>query len=835
MDSHYINDPSKTKEELVTAREAWLAQYQKISFPDKWKTNAKIPTTQEKTGLESLTGSRLPILPPIIPPFVSRNQQRQYAAPPNLNNAANPEPNTQLPVITAPAQNDPGMDVDVVDNSEPMQLRPQARIDYSARNFNPPWSFNSRIVDPQQPDLSSPIAVRRSREETNNIANQNAYMYEANKQQIEANINGILGELDGITGDYQEAVNIHTLASKSLPFKQELENFKTKHGTSDTQSMINNNEMAYQNKIANFDPFVSSDKSAEMNLQHIQELINNNKPKSFYVEAKIASAVISAFTSIAQKSFDAITSPYALMAASQLAPYPINAGIQYFGNYSRTSLVLNLNKLLAFGFELMRDIKNDSNIAENEKKLTKVTEFIGNMLDTSDYDDIIEKAEDLSQAQVTMAQPNSDTAMKIDEEKRPDKLRSATSIQAMKSANYIRGVAKTYGIEDQIEGYINEIDSAYNIPLSNAMGTSNELNKKFDEYQYVRSMALYSMGIVSFEIIKRMKLQVGGDKVVETIGEDNVQQHIILALGSLVGFFIRHKEALTASTAQAWGLLTSFVYSNFRINLTQQGEVEMPQQATLRRNITEVRGKGISVASEMKKILMDYKQLLQDNIPSQKTNTIITKILDLFDTLPDYKVGGLMKKPTNGCGMCGGKQNLMVHAQDPKDLTCKDCLNTHSMTGGRFTKREVEIIPEEDSMNEEHVSNNKQNKINQYLDDLESSTPSTTMEEFDNSAPIDKRFLTRMSQDFIINRPYDSPRYDTKDLDRLTYLIGLSEHSPETMTTSQRVNMEALAIKHLEKNGDPKASFPDFNKFDTFPNIQNQLKTNPGFLKRLVQ
>ena len=108
------------------------------------------------------------------------------------------------------------------------------------------------------------------------------------------------------------------------------------------------------------------------------------------------------------------------------------------------------------------------------------------------------------------------------------------------------------------------------------------------------------------------------------------------------------------------------------------------------------------------------------------------------------------------------------------------------------------------------------------------------MEEFDRSAPIDKRFLTRMSQDFIINRPYDSPRFDSKDLDRLTYLLGLSEHAPETMTTSQRVNMEALSINHLERNGDPKAAFPNFNKLDTFSNIKEQLTTNPGILKRLI-
>ena len=45
MDSHYLNEPKKTKEQLITARDAWLSQYQKIRSPDKWKTVPTVPVT----------------------------------------------------------------------------------------------------------------------------------------------------------------------------------------------------------------------------------------------------------------------------------------------------------------------------------------------------------------------------------------------------------------------------------------------------------------------------------------------------------------------------------------------------------------------------------------------------------------------------------------------------------------------------------------------------------------------------------------------------------------------------------------------------------------------
>ena len=851
MDSHYLNEPKKTKEQLITARDAWLSQYQKIRSPDKWKTVPTVPVTQSKTGSDSLKGAPLPIIPAVPPQVFYRTQQ----APINLNAANNPEPLTQQPAdssVDTPPQPTNAPTVDDNDAPAPTEMdtadvyndymvrRPQARVNYAARNFNPPWTFNTRIVDPASSTTTEAIPTT-TRTQRNDQYNREAVQYQIDKQTFEDNIQGVLKDLQGVTDDYGEAINIHTLASKSLPFAKELEMFRIKHGSSDTQTVINNNALAYQNKMANFDPFASSDRFADMNIEHMKEAMQANSVMAVddmdiaETDDTYTSAIVNAFTSVAQKAFDAITDPYALMAASALAPFPINAGLQYFANQSRTSLIFQIDKLLAFGFQLLADIRQDY-ADQQVTQLATVATYLTDLLSGSEYNKEIEskysEMQAFKQGQVLETFPNSATAEKIEHEQNPDGPRAAMATQTDKYKNYLRSVAKTYGIEDAIINQYKIIDDAYATPISNALGTDNQLNKKYDQNAFVANLAFGTMSFVTFQVLKQLATK---PKEIGVDGKERDSNFLATTLQIIVDWFLTNQDMLTANTSQAWGLITAFVFSAFQINMGATGEVSsLPKQQLLRKKIEPIIGKGIGGAQELTDALLGYKKLLNDNIPMQRKNTIITKILDLLDTIPAYKTGGMMKKDTKGCSFCGGKQDLMVHYQDPNDITCKDCLNKNSMTGGRFTKREVDIIPEEESTNEEHINNNKQNKINKYLDDLETTTPSTMMEEFDASAPIDKRFLTRMSNDFIIARPYDSPRFETKDLDRLTYLVGLSEHSPETMTTSQKVNMEALAIKHLDKSGDPKATFPNFNKFDTFANLQDQLKTNPGILKRLI-
>ena len=923
MNSHYINEPKKTKEQLIAARDAWLAQYQKIRAPDKFKTVPNVPTVQPKTGSDTLKGAPLPIVPPLAIPRNIYNNRRQDT---NLDAAPNPEPQTQQATLNTPSSSTSLLDdfyptAPAEDDVRPadtrMVLRDTPRIDYSARSFNPPWSFNSRISDPQSSQsYDNAMSVyqapdRISRANQISDSNERAMQYEINKQIIENNIDDILQDLEGITNDYGDAINIHTLASQNKSFANELQAFRTKHGSTDTQAIINNNTLAYQNKMANFDPFVSSDKNAANNLANIQEmkaLAEVDGPESTRTYAE---ATVDVFRTAAQKSFDAITNPYALMGASILAPYPINAAVQYFGALPRTSLIYNLQKLLTFGFQLVDDIRQDSaqetadaetakaeafkDFWKNDKmevepptrfyksdeqapslvisadtkkdmlqgsyykekasKLAYINTAITNLLRGSerdrDIDDALDTHMEYQEAKILQAEPNSATAKKIEGEKNPNNQRLAINYETGQFINKIKmsgaqifassdgatriGEMSREEYEEEINNIITSVEEAFNIPISHAMGTNDAQNVQYDKQQYIKNMAFSTMSVVAQTVVSRAQRTplVGGPQATAADSQSTLNLYL-QTLKQVATWFINNQNAIR-DTAQLLGMVVGWVFRQYGINLdTSFSQQKMPGETLLKKTIGTIVGRGIGDHRQLKDVLLQYKTYLNNNMPKQTKSTIITKILDHFDTLPEYKTGGLMKKDTRGCGVCGGKNDLMVHAMDADDITCNSCLTRNSMTGGRFTKREVDIIPEDRSTNTSHISNSKQNKINKYLDDLESTTPSTMMEEFDRSAPIDKRFLTRMSQDFIINRPYDSPRFDSKDLDRLTYLLGLSEHAPETMTTSQRVNMEALSINHLERNGDPKAAFPNFNKLDTFSNIKEQLTTNPGILKRLI-
>ena len=908
MNSHYINEPKKTKEQLIAARDAWLAQYQKIRAPDKFKTVPNVATVQPKTGSDTLKGAPLPIVPPLAIPRTIYNNKRQDT---NLDAAPNPEPQTQQATLNTPSLLDdfyptapPEDDVRPTDTR--MVLRDTPRIDYSARSFNPPWSFNSRISDPQSSQSYDNAMVvyqapdRISRANQISASNERAMQYEINKQTVENNIDDILQDLEGITNDYGDAINIHTLASQNKSFANELQAFRTKHGSTDTQAIINNNSLAYQNKLANFDPFVSSEKNASNNLANIEEmkaLARVDGPESTRTYAE---AIVDTFRTAAQKSFDAITNPYALMGAAVLAPYPLNAAVQYFAGLPRTSLIFNLQKLLTFGFQLVDDIRTDSAQEAADAKAAKVAAFKDDqmevetslvisadtkkdMMQDSYYkekasklqyvtttildlllgsekeraiDDMLDAHMEYQEAKILQAEPNSATAKKIEGEKNPNNQRLAINYETEQFINKIKmsgaqiyknsddgeqiGQRSREEYEEEINGIIRSVEEAFNIPISHAMGTDDAQNVQYDKQQYIKNMAFSTMSVVAQTVVSRAQRTplIGGPQAVAADSQ-TTQNLYLQTLKEVAVWFITNFGALQSAyngeTAQLLGVVVGWVFKKYNINLdTSFSQQKMPGETLLKKTIGAIVGRGIGDHRQLKDVLLQYKTHLNNNMPKQTKSTIITKILDHFDTLPEYKTGGLMKKDTRGCGVCGGKNELMVHTMDADDITCNNCLTKNSMTGGRFTKREVDIIPEEKSTNMSHINNSKQNKINKYLDDLESSTPSTMMEEFDRSAPIDKRFLTRMSQDFIINRPYDSPRFDSKDLDRLTYLLGLSEHAPETMTTSQRVNMEALSINHLEKNGDPKAAFPNFNKLDTFSNIKEQLTTNPGILKRLI-
>lgn len=252
------------------------------------------------------------------------------------------------------------------------------------------------------------------------------------------------------------------------------------------------------------------------------------------------------------------------------------------------------------------------------------------------------------------------------------------------------------------------------------------------------------------------------------------------------------------------------------------------------------KGKGIEnipiLQQEAKNYIRDLMSTKLDLIEMQP----IHRVVDTLNSMPPFKMGGLKKKPTYGCGMCGTKagkgKRFFVHDKNNKDITCSNCFGEHGMTGGRVTERDANFNFIEASQDPEHVQMTEDQKTNDYLDEVENIKPTTAFEDFDASANIDKRFLDRMSSDFVVNRPYDYRKsFEQKDLDRLAYLVGMHEHASEQMTTSQKANMEALAINHLDRYKDPQATFVNPNKLTTFGGTRTELQQNPGFLKRYLQ
>lgn len=192
------------------------------------------------------------------------------------------------------------------------------------------------------------------------------------------------------------------------------------------------------------------------------------------------------------------------------------------------------------------------------------------------------------------------------------------------------------------------------------------------------------------------------------------------------------------------------------------------------------------------------------------------------------------KKQAKGCGYCGSGNNILVHNKDENDYTCEPCYNINGMSGGRFTSRDANFIKISDSENLNHKKDNKQHEINNYLDKINEKKPLTKFEEFDQSSNIPKDWLRRYEKDFIMNRPFHTKRLLEKDNDRLVFLLGVNEHSPEKMTSHMKANLNSLMIRHLYLNNDPKPEIPNLDALNTFSEIKSQIIRNPGILKKII-
>jgi len=208
------------------------------------------------------------------------------------------------------------------------------------------------------------------------------------------------------------------------------------------------------------------------------------------------------------------------------------------------------------------------------------------------------------------------------------------------------------------------------------------------------------------------------------------------------------------------------------------------------------------------------------------------KVADLFRQhfvkQKEYKPLKYEKKPAKGCGICGGNMDLMVHDKDVNDYTCKPCFDKEKMTAGRFLSRHTKLYPISESKHPQHIEDDKQHKVNSFLLALDNEKPKTKFQEFDESARIPKDWITRYSQDYVMDRPHLK-----KDKEKMTYLLGMREHAPEFMSTPLKANLQKMIFNHL-KNEKPKPSIPDLHKFNTYDEIHHQVTHGSGFLHHYI-
>lgn len=177
--------------------------------------------------------------------------------------------------------------------------------------------------------------------------------------------------------------------------------------------------------------------------------------------------------------------------------------------------------------------------------------------------------------------------------------------------------------------------------------------------------------------------------------------------------------------------------------------------------------------------------------------------------------------PKKGCLKCGETKNLMVHSQDPNDLTCKACLGK-GITSKRFLKEEVDLKPIEQSS--KHAELVKSNKLNEAIDNLKNNTAQTTWETFKLSIPknIKLNFLNRFSKMVI---PIE--KINESDIDKLVIMLGKWEHDNENCSDILKLNLEHLLSTYLNsvKVKNYKAINP--SKMETFTSIKEYLKESP--------
>jgi len=884
MDRHYINDPKKTDEQLTSARDAWLNKYVKRYKPEPFKYKEPIKTSEVPQNLpgvtvgnllgETTTNAQIPGYTPVNilpnnPPLPTRAAPSSFARN-NRFGFVN-----AMPPITRPNK----------------QYMPPSR--YTSRPFREA-NVRTETIDPQQPVLTTTqpppsnivedviietVPYEEQIQKENDAMTSN--MLES--QTVIANMQNDIDKLDSIQEKYMDGVRIHEKSIAGEDIAPELKYFQQKYGTTDTQGAIRESEAEFK-RINDSVAFFNNTMNVTGDyINYGLEKTTDSLTSTFnYLAPKFAAASTAVYDYIIVPGTTAAASAaksfgeYADQKSSEYGEEAANLGA-FAAQEASSATKATYLRMMDYGNRLYNsiaeqikniDISGDPDRAAERinsdlAKFKKVTAFIEATKIATDEElnnndeDVVEKME------LQQAYPSTSKGVDFSDRLFREELANKeggiaeinqkleqlkTDIKTMKKElqkfvgpnneasldekfeTVIMMAFRAFSNDrDFITGHMHELDGPSGPNGPNMLGYDN---LTFPPALPGQDKKIYFDNVSKFtRLISFVTQLVGALSGAISTGGSDVYKTLNTVLDSALQFVALFNPSVVGDTYARTGK----VYS----------EEDPRRGAGIKKYNEEIAGlktaygiKGIPLIKAKMHEMMGG--LVNDLNPKYKTYDPIHKIIDHLSTLPKFKRGGLVRKESYGCGICKSKpgygKRFFVHNKNNKDITCSNCFGDHGMTGGRITERDAEFNFIEDSKDPEHEEMVSNQKTNDYLDEIEKETPKTAFEDFDASANIDKRFIKRMGSDFVVNRPYDMRKnFESKDLDRLAYLVGMHEHAPEQMTTPLKVNMEALAINHLTKHNDPKATFPNPSKLQNFDSTKQELQNNPGFLKRFLQ
>jgi len=876
MDRHYINDPKKTDDQLTSARDAWLNKYVKRYKPEPFKYKEPIKTSEAPQNLPGVTVGNLlgqtttnastpgytpvNVLQPNIPPVTtaSRPTNNRFffasaeSIKPPLSNTAQ---------YTAAPFRSRGNEYVRLETLDPQQTNTQ------------PFSSDSQDVTIETVPYEEQI--RKDNDEmTSNMLESETVL---------KNMQNDIDKLDSIYEKYMDGVRVHEKSIAGEDITPELKYFQQKYGSTDTQGAIRESEAEFKrinDTVAFFNNTMNVtgdyvNYGLEKTTDSLTSTFNYLAPKFAAASTAVYDYIITPGTRAATDAAAAFAE-YADQKSSEYGAEASNLGA-YAAQEASSATKATYLRMMDYGNRLYNSIAeqiknidisgNPERAAERINsdlaKFNKVTSFIEATKIAADEElknndeDVVEKME-LQQAYPSTSKGvESTTAVDFSNRLFREEL-----------ANKESGVAEINQRLEQLKTDIRTMKKE----LQKFVGP-NDVESLDEKFETVIMMAFRAFSNDRDFITGQRSLE--GPNNISNIdnmnfpvalpGQDNkIYMENVSKFTRLISFVNQFVQALSGaistggegvyktlntvldSALQFVALFNpSVVGDTYARTGTVYSETNPVRGAGIKKYNQEIAGlktgygiKGIPLIKAKMREMMGG--LVNDLKPKYKNYEPIHKIIDHVSTLPKFKRGGLVRKESYGCGMCKSKpgygKRFLVHNKNNKDITCSNCFGDHAMTGGRITERDAEFNFIEDSKDPEHEEMVANQKTNDYLDEIEKESPKTAFEDFDTSANIDKRFINRMGSDFVVNRPYDMRKnFESKDLDRLAYLVGMHEHAPEQMTTPLKVNLEALAINHLTKHNDPKATFPNPSKLQNFDSTKQELQNNPGFLKRFLQ